>query len=211
MRGYFHCVILRSDCKSRRENLCFDRQTCSGWRDSHGRAYARPRSDRVVMLSPDVSHSLDMTLRVLSPPTRFLTYGLPPSRLGRKSKLFLLSTCRRFTPLRYVQNDKSRDNAPPRDTGQSLPRPTWSAINRATQVPSEEGIYAASLCDLLRRDCFGGSAIRKRLHSPVAAVRGGSELYNGASRRFVVDTLFSLLCRRAIYVTQFVSHICMLA
>ena len=79
--------------------------------------------------------------------------------------------------------------------GISLPRPTWSAIYRATQVPSEEGIYAASLRDLLRRDCFGGSAIRKRLHSPVAAVMGGSELYNGVSRSSVVDIGFPSLGR----------------
>ncbi len=39
-------------------------------------------------------------------PTEFLTCGLPPSRLGKKSKLFLLSTWRRFTPLRFTQNDK---------------------------------------------------------------------------------------------------------
>ena len=42
-----------------------------------------------------------------SSPTGFLTCGLPPSRLGIKSKLFLPSTCRRFTPLRYVQNDNT--------------------------------------------------------------------------------------------------------
>ncbi len=43
-----------------------------------------------------------------SSPTRFLTCGLPPSRLGIRNKFLLLSTCRRFISLCSIQNDRTQ-------------------------------------------------------------------------------------------------------
>ncbi len=76
---------------------------CWGLRRQSG-FLGKERDSYVAICNPQNDRTAGISFFTYST-TRFLTCGLPPSRLGIKSLLFMLSTCRRFAPRCFTQND----------------------------------------------------------------------------------------------------------